>query len=114
MNCRLPQTPRTPTAAAAHYFDDTFTHSSSLGSDPPRIRRSSTSRSIGRRGSFNASIADDRLDDFDDEALENRERRRSVANEHIASYVSQAIERVRSDDQDVSYNDELETSLHGK
>jgi hypothetical protein len=25
MNCRLPQTPRTPAAAATHYFDDVFT-----------------------------------------------------------------------------------------
>ena len=39
INCRLPQTPRTPTAAASHYFDDTFI----------RQRRQSMSRAAGGR-----------------------------------------------------------------
>ncbi|KAL9613951.1 MAG: hypothetical protein Q9167_001565 [Letrouitia subvulpina] len=50
-NCRLPQTPRTPTAAAAHYFDDTFPHWDHGGDKEPRLRRSSTSRSIGEKRS---------------------------------------------------------------
>jgi hypothetical protein len=61
INCRLPQTPRTPSTAAAHYFDDTMHRSpqrkSSIHSTPgpgsrtPRLHRSSTSRSMGNHAS---------------------------------------------------------------
>jgi hypothetical protein len=64
INCRLPQTPRTPSTAAAHYFDEMWTRGSSNKkaypgtpgpeSRPKIHRRSSTSRNIGNpgRGSF--------------------------------------------------------------
>ena len=56
MNCRLPQTPRSPSAAAAHYFDDTFLRQrrASLGGRRPTgIARSMTSeRSIGNRSDW--------------------------------------------------------------
>jgi hypothetical protein len=70
VNCRLPMTPRTPGTAAAHYFDDILSRNpkgslarrkSSLGPGTPgpgRMRRSSTSRSIGNRASF-ATNGDD-------------------------------------------------------
>ncbi|SPN98534.1 probable glucosidase I [Cephalotrichum gorgonifer] len=49
MTCRLPQTPRTPTAGMDHYFDDTFHRHSNTHARPARFRRSSTSRSVGAR-----------------------------------------------------------------
>jgi hypothetical protein len=68
INCRLPQTPRTPSTAAAHYFDDTFSRgnfrrkSSTAGPKSPgtaggRLRRSSTSRSIGNHSLYSPSDA---------------------------------------------------------
>ena len=56
VNCRLPQTPRSPSAAAAHYFDDTFTRqrrASLSGRRPSTLQRSKTrQRSIGARSDF--------------------------------------------------------------
>ena len=60
INMRLPQTPRTPGTAAAHYFDDILSRGITRrgtgmrtpgldGPKTPRMRRSSTSRSIGNR-----------------------------------------------------------------
>jgi len=57
INCRLPQTPRTPSTGLAHYFDDTFSSgltrkNTFAGGTPGPMRRSSTSRSLGNRSSF--------------------------------------------------------------
>ncbi|KAL8981634.1 MAG: hypothetical protein Q9177_005509, partial [Variospora cf. flavescens] len=106
----LPQTPRTPTAAAAHYFDDVFTRSAKAEESQPRIRRFSTSRSIGNRSSFQVSTVGDHQRHFADEE-NDCERRKSEANEHVAKYVTQALERLRADDTLAGYNDELETSV---
>ena len=68
INCRLPQTPRTPSTAAAHYFDDVLgrgtkdktrkkSYVGTPGPDGPRMRRSSTSRSIGARSDWGAASA---------------------------------------------------------
>ncbi len=72
MNCRLPQTPRTPTAAAAHYFDDVFTRQrrASLGGRRPSgIARSLTrTRSIGNRSDWSEKTnGEANGDDGDDE-----------------------------------------------
>jgi hypothetical protein len=91
INCRLPQTPRTPGSAAAHYFDDTFgrgtkdkihgrkkSYVGTPGPDTPRMRRSSTSRSIGTRsdwgpatGHVNGHGADSYFPDEPDETAAN-------------------------------------------
>ena len=59
MNCRLPQTPRTPTAAASHYFDDVFTRQrrQSIGARSHTcLKRSMTrTRSIGARSDWNST-----------------------------------------------------------
>lgn len=110
MNCRLPQTPRTPTAAAAHYFDDIFTRSAKTDDSQPRIRRSSTSRSIGNRSSFNISVNGDHHEHLAD-GENDRERRKSEANEHVAKYVTEALERLRTDNALADYDDELEASI---
>lgn len=114
INCRLPQTPRTPTAAAAHYagsyFDEIWGKSSK-----PRIRRSSTSRSIGNSftGSVNGDICDrSAIDSVVDNS--DRERRRSEANQHVANYVNEQLERVRSHESVGAYEDEFEAQLDGK
>jgi len=56
MNCRLPQTPRSPAAAASHYFDDTFTRQrrqSMSGTRRNSLARSMTrTRSIGARSDW--------------------------------------------------------------
>ncbi|OJD17234.1 hypothetical protein AJ78_02671 [Emergomyces pasteurianus Ep9510] len=60
ITCRLPHTPRTPTAAASHYFDDIFSRfSKPRRSTSAMVRRSSTSRSIGHRSSFASTIPGD-------------------------------------------------------
>lgn len=66
-NCRLPQTPRTPSSAAAHYFDDTFSRQrrASLGGGrkSPRLARSLTrTRSIGARSDYASTNGDTEAD----------------------------------------------------
>lgn len=106
ISCRLPQTPRTPTAAAAHladsYFDETFARPQG-----PRIRRSSTSRSIDNRSSFNASV------NGDEDDSEERTRDRNHANQHVANYVTEQLERIRSKESIAAYEDEFEAQADG-
>lgn len=114
VNCRLPQTPRTPTTAAAHYFDDIFTRSSKPRGEQPRVRRSSTCRSIGNRSSFNLSAnGDDETRSADGSAYTNGEermRRQSEADQHIAKFVTDQLERIRSNES-VFDEDEFEAQL---
>lgn len=116
INCRLPQTPRTPSTAAAHYFDDVFSRPSKAMGDKSRVRRSSTGRSIGNRSSFNVSAnGGDDARSADGSAYTNGtdgegERRRSEANQHIVNYVTDQLERVRSHES-VFDEDEFEAQL---
>lgn len=118
INCRLPQTPRTPSTAAAHYFDDIFsrginrTGSKSLG-PKPRIRRSSTSRSIGNRSSYNTSFNGDNAasEGPGPEETEESERRRSEADQHVANFVNDQLTRVNTGDSVAVYEDEFEAQL---
>lgn len=63
LNCRLPQTPRTPTSGAAHYFDDTFTRQrrASLGGRRPSgiVRSKTRTRSIGQRSDWSEKTGDE-------------------------------------------------------
>ncbi|KAJ5735010.1 uncharacterized protein N7483_000135 [Penicillium malachiteum] len=126
INCRLPQTPRSPFAAASHYFDDIFSRSSrgrGAGSRRPSVRRSSTTRSIGNRSDFNSTIAGDVtpaastfLDD-DEIGSGPISRNDSTAalstngdgDEHVHNYVESQLQRVRSSASIAAYEDELET-----
>lgn len=119
MTCRLPQTPRTPTAAAAHYFDDIWS-SQGKPKKPSNLRRSST-RSIGFRSDWETSTNND-----DDEATTPIKRTNSIGylnaealqrklemDEHVANYVSDQLRRVKTgavSDVDVG---EFETTLDG-
>jgi hypothetical protein len=120
MTCRLPQTPRTPTGAAAHYFDDVFT-TTSKPKKPHHLRRSSTSRSIGFRSDWGESTNGD-----DNEAVSSPANRRgsvgyldheaieqkNAMQERLNHYVSGQLERVKTGLADVE-TDEFETTLDG-
>lgn len=121
INCRLPQTPRSPFVAASHYFDDIFSRSGRPSfSRRPSIRRSSTTRSIGNRSDYNSTIAGDSTPAVASTVLDDEEtsrtpsRRGSTTNpeneEHISNYVESQLQRVRSSASiATSYEDELET-----
>ena len=129
LSCRLPQTPRTPSTGMNHYFDDIFarhltnsTNSRRGSASPhPKMRRSSTSRSIGARSDFDHSLNGDEGDkvsignSVDTETTE-REKQRKVADEHTAHYVSEQLSRVRSHQSaDFDGNgDEYEAQLDGQ
>ncbi|KAK8179134.1 Six-hairpin glycosidase-like protein [Phyllosticta citribraziliensis] len=128
IRCRLPQTPRTPSTAAAHYFDDIF---HKYKPSKPTFRRSSTSRSIGkledlqiddRNGNGNA-IADEELESpvkpmkrvnsvgyFDEAAIEKKRQ----IDEQVAGYISGKLQRMKSHESaGEDMNDELEAQLDG-
>ena len=117
INCRLPQTPRTPSTAAAHYFDEIFSRSAKPANGKPHhFRRSSTNRSIGNRSSFATSIngdSDDARSVANSAAVAKDDPEKEEANRHIANYVTEQLERVRSNDSVAVYEDEFEAQLDG-
>lgn len=89
----------------AHYFDIFARHVNQPRMTKLTLRRSSTSRSIGARSDFDASLngADDEgevhsVGNFVSADSPNRERERNEANAHIAQYVSEQLQRIRSHD----------------
>lgn len=80
VNCRLPHTPRTPSVAANHYFDDIFTR----GQKPPSFTgRRQSSRSIDARSDW-------------DEGDEGDRKARERDDEEVLHYVNQRLKRVMS------------------
>lgn len=118
MTCRLPQTPRTPTSAAAHYFDDIFTETGKP-KKPHHLRRSSTARSIGHRSDWESNKDDDEattpLARQNSVGYLNAEdiQRKSAIDQHVAHYVSDQLERLRTKDADRVDHKELVTSFDG-
>ncbi|KAI0013280.1 Six-hairpin glycosidase [Xylariaceae sp. FL0662B] len=116
INCRLPQTPRTPSVGVAHYFDDIFhRHPGVNGAKPRRpghIRRSSTARSIGARSDFDASINGEEYD-VRSVAPEDpeREAQRREADVHLHQYIEEQLQRVK-DHQERGYADGEEYETH--
>lgn len=81
-----------------------------------RIRRSSTSRSIGRRSSFNTTFSGENgisVGSPTGGKEEEEERSRIEANDHVATYVADQLERVRSHESVGVYEDEFEAQLDG-
>lgn len=80
----------------------------------PRIRRSSTTRSIGNRSSFYTSANGDSYGEEDVDSVradhDEKERRKSEANQHIAKYVTDQLERIQSNES-VFDEDEFEAQL---
>lgn len=130
VNCRLPHTPRTPGAGMSHYFDDILhrhmggaqtPRSPMLSPTAPRLRRSSTSRSIAARSDFSVNHLNPRNGSYDSvaatdadvygngkghdrrgsvgtQAMMNhpdRVRARQEADRHLHTYISRELERVR-------------------
>ena len=115
INCRLPQTPRTPSTAANHYFDDIFSKPVKPSkASRPRHRRSSTHRSIGNRSSFSASInGDEDARSVGNSAIGDEEhtREKEEANQHVVNYVTDQLQHIRSHDSTTVNEDEFETQL---
>ncbi|CAK1355315.1 hypotheticalsprotein [Cercospora beticola] len=122
-NCRLPQTPRTPSSAAAHYFDDTFSRqrraSLASGRKSPRLARSLTrTRSIGARSDWSATNGDgdthasgDDADEaftngkperawsiYQDDANGNKPRPEDDPDDPINRYVTEQLQRIKSNE----------------
>lgn len=95
-----------------HYFDDVFTRHLGAGTRPekPKMRRSSTARSIGARSDFDTEDVRS-VETEDDEQAKEREE----ADKHTAHYVSEQLSRVRSHQSaDFENGDEFEAQLDGQ
>ena len=117
INCRLPQTPRTPSIGMSHYFDDILHRhvggmqtpkSPMMSPTTPRLRRSSTTRSLVARSDFDTND----LNGYEEEADGSfpvrrgsvaasmfhdpeRLKERKEAGEHLHAYISQQLEKVK-------------------
>jgi hypothetical protein len=113
LNCRLPQTPRTPTSAAAHYFDDVLSYPGRPpkgGRRPSRLlRRSSTSRSIGNRSDLAASVDD--TGDEENEEVMSANGTNDHMEENFTTYIANQLNRVRSSATLGAYEDEFSTRV---
>lgn len=129
MNCRLPQTPRSPAAAASHYFDDVFTRqrrASMSGTRRNSLARSMTrTRSIGARSDW--TNGNDDNGDGDDESGQKKapSRQWSIYKEdgdenttggrkgdhddHITKYVQDQLQRLKTQDGN-EYSEEIAAS----
>lgn len=106
----------------AHYFDDIFQRTIELGtphsSGMPKIRRSSTARSIGARSDYDASVngTEDDARSTTNSVSHNspeRARERSDADSHLHQYISDQLRRYRGEDSAsanvLEHEDEFET-----
>ncbi|KAL9088106.1 MAG: hypothetical protein Q9159_003304 [Coniocarpon cinnabarinum] len=134
VTCRMPQTPRTPTTAAAHYFDDVFARRKSIDSSRP------TTPKLARRSSLkptNGVPADNKDEDYfgkegDDmvaatkKAADAHTRTASVgapdevskqrmqdADNHLANHVTNQLERLKTNEPASKVHDEFEAQLDG-
>ncbi|KAF8460259.1 Six-hairpin glycosidase-like protein [Kalaharituber pfeilii] len=86
VNCRLPHTPRTPTSAASHYFDEIF---SKHARPKPYMGRRSSMRSIAGRSDFSTDA------EGDDEEVD---KERVLDDSYVLEYVNNQLQRVKSRD----------------
>ena len=141
MNCRLPQTPRTPAAAASHYFDDVFTRQrrkSLSGTRRNSLARSLTrTRSIGARSDWTnggdktpgaASTNGGDEEDGDDEAAAGSERParqysiykedpaetgpKQSNDDHITKYVQEQLQRLKTNESN-EFSEEIAATNDG-
>lgn len=97
----------------SHYFDESVGRgiengvSHHNGTGTPRLRRSSTARSIGARSDF-----DDDSHSANSVRLEDpeRARERSIADSHMHNYISDQLSRYKDEDMASNYehDDEYE------
>jgi hypothetical protein len=132
VNCRLPQTPRTPTSAAAHYFDDVFTRQrrASLGGRRASgIARSMTrTRSIGARSDLSdkTGVTEGEGDDEEIQSLNESSRTWSIykddpksgipthedPDDPINKYVQEQLSRIKSQES-LEFAEELAAQTDG-
>lgn len=81
----------------------------------PRFRRSSTARSIGARSDFDAGEANGYDDENEGGSVTHednpdRQREKAEAEEHMRDYITQQLERVKTEQGDEGYSkgDEFE------
>lgn len=98
MNCRLPQTPRTPIAAAAHYFDDLHLRSRTMLRGVRTLRRSSTCRSLGHSQQPEVDMTALHVADGDDFTAEQTAQR--VALRRMTCVGPFDAERLRAKEED--------------
>jgi len=134
LNCRLPQTPRSPAAAASHYFDDTFTRQrrqSMSGTRRNSLARSMTrTRSIGAGSDWETAGAgtpgapstaggDDDDDDADNEAPAGEIYKEDPtvssagmgesSDDHITKYVQEQLQRLKTNES-AEFSEEIAAS----
>ncbi|PHH73070.1 hypothetical protein CDD80_4075 [Ophiocordyceps camponoti-rufipedis] len=110
VNCRLPQTPRTPSIGMAHYFDDVFHRAVDPGTPTARRhRRSSTARSIGARSDFDANGLDEGVLSPESDHAEGRHRERAEADSHLHRYVANQLNDYMKREGEYQHEDEFET-----
>jgi hypothetical protein len=101
-----------------HYFDDVFSRhiiGQNMTQEKPKMRRSSTTRSIGARSDFDVSVNGDEDVRSVQTEDEDRVRERQEADAHTANYVSEQLSRVRSHQSaDFENGDEFEAQLDGQ
>ena len=99
----------------AHYFDDDFTrHVGPQKTPKPAIRRSSTTRSMAARSDFDESEKGDddgrSIGNSVDAESPELKREREQANKHVANYITEQLERVKSHESHTD-KDEFEAQL---
>ncbi|KAI1006171.1 Uncharacterized protein K3495_g2050 [Podosphaera aphanis] len=112
-SCRLPQTPRTPSTAMAHYFDDTFQRyiaqeNGNRKPSRPQMRRSSTARSISARSDWDDSRSYSESVGVD---TNEREIERKIADTYTANYIEQQLKHLSSFGTRELLTDEYEAQL---
>lgn len=88
ISCRLPMTPKTPSTAAAHYFDDTF----GKMKQKPHHQRSGTGRSIGNRSDINEDEDTKSVKTNDGRAMADH----TEADEHLIGHIGNRLERLQT------------------
>ncbi|ORY80784.1 Six-hairpin glycosidase-like protein [Protomyces lactucae-debilis] len=92
MTCRLPMTPRTPSTAAAHYFDDTF---GKMKAKPHHERRG-TGRSIGNRSDIDTER--DHEEEEESKSIKTNDGRpmENKADEDLIGHISGKLETLQT------------------
>lgn len=104
----------------AHYFDDMLQRTIGTGtphtSRMPRVRRSSTARSIGARSDFDVSLNGDDDDDDDGRSVSDsmypqgdRSAEREEADSHLQRYITEKLNSYRNENEHENSHDEYET-----
>ena len=113
VEARIPQTPKTPSASAAHYFDDVFSRQRGISGVTRSRRPFSRSSSIcarNDRGVTNYRKEEGSLTRSSSIGYLNAEeiKQREEWDHHVAKYVSERMESLKSGAVEMMFGDELE------